>query len=230
MAMSPDVKPLICEKTPKVDVKKIAEAMGLDKRIGPAFLNAGLGYGGSCFPKDVKALIAYSHNIGYNPQLLEIIEKVNDDQPSKVVEVCKSFLGSLNNKRIALLGLAFKPETDDMREARSILIINQLLAEYAKVVVYDPVAVQNAKTIFKEKIEYTDSSTECLKDADCCILVTEWAEFKKLEPESFTAIMKQPILIDGRRIYDPEKFSSKMKFAAIGLAKNHQKAPHARES
>src|SRR3990170_1941153 len=115
----------ICEKTPSVDVKKIAEAMGLDKRIGPAFLNAGLGYGGSCFPKDIKALIAYSHSVGYSPKLLEIIEKVNNDQASKIVETCKGFLGNLNSKRIALLGLAFKPETDDMREARSVLIINQ---------------------------------------------------------------------------------------------------------
>jgi UDPglucose 6-dehydrogenase len=207
----------VCEKIPGADVKTVATAMGLDKRIGPLFLNAGLGYGGSCFPKDVKALIAYSKNLGHNPQLLEAVENVNETQPLRAIQLCKEQLGPLKGKHIAILGLAFKPETDDMREARVIPIINNLIEEGANVTAYDPVAVPVAKTIFKTKIRYAPSATECLRNADCCIIVTEWDEFKKLKPEDFTKNMRQPILIDGRRIYDTIGFSRKVKFAAIGL-------------
>ena len=164
-----------------------------------------------------KALIAYSKNLGYHLELLEAVESVNRAQPLKAVEFCKELLGNLKGKRIAILGLAFKADTDDMREARAIPIINQLLEEGANVTAYDPVAVPIAKTIFKNKIHYASSAIACLKNADCCILVTEWGEFKKLKPEDFTKNMAQPILIDGRRIYGPEEFSKKMKFAAIGL-------------
>jgi UDPglucose 6-dehydrogenase len=209
----------LCEKIPGADVKTVAKAMGLDKRIGPLFLNAGLGYGGSCFPKDVKALIAHSKNLGYRLELLEAVENVNKTQPLKAVQFCKELLGSLKGKRIAILGLAFKSDTDDMREARAIPIVNQLLAEGANVTAYDPVAVPIAKTIFENKIQYASSAAACLKNADCCVLVTEWDEFKKLKPEDFIKNMKQPLLIDGRRIYNPEKFSRKMKFTAIGLGR-----------
>jgi len=207
----------LCQKIPGADVKTVAEGMGLDKRIGPLFLNAGLGYGGSCFPKDVKALIHYSKSLGCDPSLLEAVEKINELQPYKAIELCKNFLGALKGKKIAILGLAFKPNTDDMREARSIPIINQLLKEGAKITAYDPVAIENAKSIFKNKIAYASSAIECIKGADCCILVTEWEEFKKLKPQDFIENMKQPVLIDGRRIYNPEEFSEKLKFAAIGL-------------
>ena len=210
----------LCEKIPGADVKVVATAMGLDKRIGPLFLNAGLGYGGSCFPKDVKALIACSKNLGYRLKLLEEVENVNKSQPLKAVEFCKELLGSsLKGRRVAILGLAFKADTDDMREARAIPIINQLVKEGAAVVAYDPVAIPIAKAIFKSKIQYAASTVGCLKNADCCILVTEWDEFKKLKPEDFTKNMKHPILIDGRRIYDPEEFKKKMKFKAIGLGR-----------
>jgi UDPglucose 6-dehydrogenase len=207
----------ICEKIPDADVKTVATAMGLDKRIGPLFLNAGLGYGGSCFPKDVKALIAHSKSLDYTPTLLEEVENVNKNQPLKAVQLCKEQLGSLQGKNIAVLGLAFKPNTDDMREARVIPIINQLTQEGAKVTAYDPVAIPNAKTIFKNKIQYATSAIDCLKNADCCIIVTEWEEFKRLKPEDFTKNMKQPILIDGRRIYNPKEFGKKLTFRAIGL-------------
>lgn len=207
----------ICEKIPGADVKVVATAMGLDKRIGPQFLDAGLGYGGSCFPKDVKALIACSESFGYTPELLDAAENVNKKQPLKAVEFCKQQLGALKGKQIAILGLAFKPDTDDMREARVIPIIHQLLSEGARVIAYDPIATSVAQTIFKDKIRYADSAIECIKGADCCILVTEWPEFKKLTPEDFKVHMKQPILVDGRRIYDPEEFGKKLKFTAIGL-------------
>lgn len=212
----------ICEKIPGADVKVVAAAMGLDKRIGPLFLDAGLGYGGSCFPKDVKALIACSKAFGYTPELLESVESVNHAQPLKAVQFCREQLGTLEGKNIALLGLAFKPETDDMREARVIPIIHQLLAEGANVTAYDPVAIPVAKAIFQDKIRYAQSVDECLKDADIAILVTEWAEFRKLAPEDFLQRMKQPILIDGRRLYNPETFSQKLKFIAIGLGELHK--------
>jgi UDPglucose 6-dehydrogenase len=207
----------ICEKIPGADVKVVADAMGQDKRIGPLFLDAGLGYGGSCFPKDVKALIACAKALGYNPELLGSVENVNKTQPLKAVEFCKEHLGSLKDKKIAILGLAFKPDTDDMREARVIPIINLLLKEGSSIIAYDPVAIPVAKAIFQNKIHYASSALDCLKGADCCILVTEWTEFKKLTPEDFTKNMKHPILIDGRRIYNPEIYGQKLKFTAIGL-------------
>ncbi len=209
----------ICEKIPGADVKVVATAMGLDKRIGSLFLDAGLGYGGSCFPKDIKALIACSKGLGYDPELLDSVEQVNKTQPLKAVWFCRELLGSLVDKKIAILGLAFKPDTDDMREARVIPIINQLLKEGAYVTAYDLVAMPVAKAIFDNKIRYASSALECINGADACIVVTEWEEFKKLTPEDFTKNMKQPILIDGRRIFNPETFKKTMKFVALGLGK-----------
>jgi len=140
----------ICEKIPGADVTVVAKGIGLDKRIGPLFLNAGWGYGGSCLPKDVKALIAFSEGLGYNPALFNAVEDVNNIQPYRAVELAKKHLGDLKGRRIAILGLAFKPNTDDMREAVSIKIINQLLEEGANIVAYDPAAINNAKGIFKD--------------------------------------------------------------------------------
>jgi UDPglucose 6-dehydrogenase len=215
----------ICEKIPGADVKVVATAMGLDKRIGPLFLDAGLGYGGSCFPKDIKALIACSKNLGYVPELLDSVEEVNKTQPLKAIEFCREQLGNLEGKRIAILGLAFKPDTDDMREARVIPIVNQLLKGGADVTAYDPVAIPVAKTIFNSKISYASSALECIKDADACIIVTEWDEFKKLTPDDFTKNMRKPNLIDGRRIYNPETFKNKLHFTALGLGKDVSDGP-----
>jgi len=143
---------------------------------------------------------------------------VNNVQPYQAVRLAKKLTGDLAGKRVAVLGLAFKPNTDDMREAVSIKVINELLEEGASVVAYDPKAVVNARYVFGDKIEYAKSSIECLEDAECCIVVTEWEEFKQLEPEDFIKHMKSPLVIDGRRIYNPQKFSRRLKFAAIGLS------------
>lgn len=210
----------ICEKIPGADVKKIAEAIGKDHRINPHFLNAGLGWGGSCFPKDLKALIAYSKKLSYKPVLIQATYQANKDQIKFTVQKVKKELKTLRGKKIAILGLSFKPNTDDMREARSIKIITQLLKQGAKITAYDPMAISNAKKILKEKINYASSSIECLKNADCAILVTEWDEFKELKPEDFTKNMRTPILIDGRRIYNPKKFSKELRYIAIGLGEN----------
>ena len=208
----------ICEKTPGTDVTKIAEAIGKDHRINPYFLNAGLGWGGSCFPKDLKALIAYSRKLGYSPTLIQATHKTNQDQVKFTLQKMKKEFKTLKGKRIAILGLAFKPNTDDIREARSIKIINQLLKQDAIITACDPMAVPKTKKILKEKIRYASSAIECLKDADCAVLVTEWEEFKKLKPETFIKNMRKPILIDGRRLYDPHEFK-KLRYIAIGLGK-----------
>ncbi|UCC33593.1 MAG: UDP-glucose/GDP-mannose dehydrogenase family protein [Candidatus Bathyarchaeota archaeon] len=207
----------ICEGIPGVDVKDVAEAIGIDKRISSLFLNAGLGFGGSCLPKDVKALISFSKNNGYEPVLLEAIEEVNRAQPDRAVELAEDLVGDLKGKQIAILGLAFKPETDDMREATSLKIINRLLKKRGKVVAYDPMALSKAKEILGDKVSYASSAIDCIKDAVCCILVTEWDEFKKLEPHDFVKYMKEPNVIDGRRIFDPRIFAERTRFKAIGL-------------
>ncbi|MEM2940308.1 MAG: UDP-glucose/GDP-mannose dehydrogenase family protein [Thermoproteota archaeon] len=215
----------ICEKIPGADVKTVAGAIGLDKRIGPLFLNAGLGYGGYCLPKDLKALISFSKGLGYDPVLLDAVEDVNEAQPNKAVEIARALLGGLKDKRVAILGLAFKPNTDDIREAVSIKIIRRLLEEKAKVVAYDPSATDNARKIFKEEIDFAASAADCLKDTDCCIIVTEWEEFKNLQPEDFIERMRNPLVIDGRRIFNPELFEDKLKFAAIGLGQPRKTDP-----
>lgn len=213
----------ICEKIPGADIKDIAKAIGLDDRINPKFLRAGLGYGGSCFPKDLKALIAYSKQNEYSPTLLDAVEKVNQQQTSHVVDFIEKELGDLKNKKIAILGLSFKPKTNDMRESRAIPIIEKLIDKHSKVQVYDPKAMVEAKKIFENKIKYTKSSIDCLKEADCCILATEWPEFDKLTPQDYIKQMNTSFLIDGRRMYNPKKFRLLHNFVAIGLGPQKNK-------
>jgi len=213
----------LCQKIPGADVVKVAEAVGLDHRIGPHFLRAGLGYGGSCFPKDVKALISYSEGLGYSPVLLRAVEAVNEAQPLQALSLAKRLMGEVRGKRIAVLGLAFKPNTDDIREAVSIKLIEGLLKEGARIIAYDPAAMVNAKRALGDRIEYASSVTECIRGSDGCILATEWDEFKNLKAEDFIENMAKPTVVDGRRIYDPETFSKKMGFAAIGLGKEGYK-------
>ena len=208
----------IAERTPTVDIETIARGIGLDKRIAPEFLRAGLGWGGSCFPKDVKALVSFSEHIGYEPALLTTVLKSNTWQKHHAIGLAKHVLGSLKNKRIAILGLAFKPGTDDIREAVSITVIRQLLAEGCKVTSYDPAAIENTREMFGDRIEYASSAADCLTNADCCLIVTEWEDFKALSPGLFRARMRQPIVIDGRRIFDVGRFENTgVKLISIGL-------------
>ena len=207
----------ICERLPGADVNIVARAIGLDPRISPLFLRAGVGFGGSCFPKDVKALIARARGLGYDANLLRAVLEVNAVQPYRAVELARRLVGRLKDRRVAVLGLAFKPNTDDMREAPSIKIVSKLLEEGARVVVYDPKALKNAKRIFGDGVEYAGSVEDCLRGADCAIVVTEWDEFRRLRPDDFVRLMRFPAVVDGRRIYDPEEFKGKVKFAAIGL-------------
>lgn len=207
----------ICEELPEGDVNVIADGIGLDKRISPLFLKAGLGFGGSCFPKDVKAFIQFSKKVGYRPPLAEATMRINFDQPLRAVEMAEERLGDLKGKKISLLGLAFKPDTDDMREAVSIRIVEELLKRGAKVSAHDPEAIDIAAGIFEGKISLERNVKKCLTGADCAILVTEWEDYARLQPQDFKKLMKRPLVIDGRRLFDKEKFSKSLEFVAMGL-------------
>jgi len=207
----------LCQKIPGADVEVIARGIGLDKRIGPLFLKAGAGWGGSCFRKDLEALLDFAIKNGVELPLVEATLKVNRSQPYRVVELARELIGDFRGRRVSVLGLAFKPGTDDVRDAVSIRIVRRLVEEEAKVVVYDPKAMENAKRIFGGDVEYAGSVEECLKDSECAIIVTEWDEFRKLRPEDFIRLMRNPAVVDGRRIYDPEVYSRMLKFKAIGL-------------
>jgi len=210
----------ICEKIEKCDVARVAKVLGLDPRISPFFLNAGLGFGGSCLPQDIRALIAFSKEIDANPRLLESVYEINKNQPLKAVEFCEQLIGEVKGMRIAILGLAFKPNTDDIREAPSLKIIDELLKRKALVVVYDPQALENVRRIYGDKLIYASTPLECLASADCAIVVTEWVDFKKLTPEDYKRYMRNPAIVDGRRIYDPEEFKNAgVKYLAIGLGR-----------
>jgi len=193
----------ICEAL-GADVKEVARGMGLDKRIGPDFLGAGVGWGGSCFPKDVKALAHMAATHGCHPQLLRAVMEINYDQRKRLISKLRNLLGSFRGKTIGILGLAFKPNTDDMREAPSIEIIHMLQHEGAVVKAYDPAAMETAKRVL-DGVIYCDSPYRVAEEADALILVTEWNEFKQLDMTRIRDSMRQPILFDGRNIYDPRK-------------------------
>ena len=183
-----------------IDTYKVMEGVGLDARISPFFLNSGLGFGGSCFPKDVKALIGKASEINYEPILLKTVLKVNDNQPDMLLALLKKHVPDLKGKRIAVLGLAFKNDTDDIRESRAIPLIGSLLSENAIVAAYDPMAAENMKRVFPG-IEYDKTADEALKNADACIIATEWGEFKKFNGQF--GKMKNRVVIDGRKMIDP---------------------------
>ncbi|MGW8249110.1 MAG: UDP-glucose dehydrogenase family protein, partial [Anaerolineales bacterium] len=191
----------ICEAL-GADVKEVAAGMGYDKRIGPAFLDAGLGYGGSCFPKDVKALTYMAAEKGRHPQLLKAVMEINDDRRPMAVIRLTEMLGDLSGKVIGLLGLSFKPNTDDMRDAPAITISDALLASGAKVRAYDPVAMEIAQP-FLPNVEMFADPYSMSQGCDALIVVTEWNEFKQLDFERVRQLMRKPVLFDGRNIYDP---------------------------
>jgi len=208
----------IAERISGADIQAIADGIGLDPRIGRSFLNAGLGYGGSCFPKDLNALIEFSKSIGYEPLLIEAVRDTNRKQWRRVVDLATGALGSLKGKRIAILGLAFKPDTDDLREAVSIPLIKALLVEGAQLRAYDPAAIKNAREMLGNSIEYASDPIHCISDADCCILVTEWGEFARIPPRDFAEEMHGALVIDGRRVFDPIQFSDAgVRLLAVGL-------------
>jgi UDPglucose 6-dehydrogenase len=193
----------VCEEV-GADVGQVARGMGLDERIGSSFLRPGIGYGGSCFPKDVSALKMLAGNTGYHFQLLTAVIEVNELQKRRVIGKLERRLGSLLGKRVALLGLSFKPDTDDMREASSLVLAARLQGEGAEVVAHDPVAGGRAAELLPT-VEMTGSALEALEGADAAVLVTEWPEFAELDWSEAAARMARPLLVDGRNFLDPAK-------------------------
>ena len=197
----------LCEKV-GADVTRVAYGMGLDPRIGPFFLNAGLGYGGSCFPKDARALLQIAGHVDYDFKLLKAVIEVNRDQRLLLIGKLKKALGgSLARRTIGIWGLAFKPNTDDVREAPSVDIVRELLAEGAEVRVYDPVAANNFRGAIGDAagVAYCDSAMHAAEGCDAVCLLTEWSEFRAVDLPRLERTMKRPILIDGRNVYSPEQ-------------------------
>ena len=192
----------ICELA-GADIERVAEGMGYDKRIGRSFLNAGIGYGGFCFPKDAEAFIRISKKLGYDFKLLKAVQEINFAQRNRFVKKIEKALLVVKGKAIGILGLAFKPNTDDMRFAPSIDIINELQKEGAKIKAYDPQATEKAKGILKDVV-YCNNPYDVAKDSDALVIVTEWNEFKGLDLKKIKSLMKHPLVIDGRNMYNPE--------------------------
>jgi UDPglucose 6-dehydrogenase len=190
------------------DVDRVRQAVGADRRIGTSFLFPGVGYGGSCFPKDVKALVRFSADKKYDFKILKAVEAVNEWQKRALVRKMEAHFGSLKGRTIALWGLAFKPKTDDMREAPAIVIVNALLEKGAKVQAYDPEAVRVAKGLFGQKVTYAAKSYEALRGADALAIVTEWHEFREPDFTRMRKLMREPVIFDGRNIYQPQQMKA----------------------
>lgn len=199
------------------DVNMVRKGMGADARIGTKFLYAGCGYGGSCFPKDVKALARTGRENGYPMRIIEAVEEVNEYQKSRIFEKLQSHLGDLKGKRIALWGLAFKPETDDMREAPSHTVINLLLEAGAEVVVYDPVAMNECRRRISDRVTYANDMYHAVDNADALALITEWKQFRLPSWSVIRKAMRGNLIVDGRNIYDPEELmEAGFQYSGIG--------------
>ena len=190
------------------DVDKVRHAMASDRRIGPSFLFPGIGYGGSCFPKDVKALIKFSRDEGYRCRILESVESVNAGQKLRLVEKMQQHFQSLNGKTIGIWGLSFKPRTDDMREAPAVVVIDALLRKGARVQAYDPEAEATARRIFGDKISYAPHSYDAVKGVDALAVLTEWNEFREPDFSRMRSLMRHAVIFDGRNVFDVEHIRS----------------------
>jgi UDPglucose 6-dehydrogenase len=224
----------ICERL-GADVKEVAVGMGYDKRIGHAFLNAGLGYGGSCFPKDVRALAYMADEAGLHPQLLHAVMDINHDQRRLVVSKLSNILGSLRDTTIGILGLAFKPNTDDMREAPSIDVIRWVTSQGAQVRVYDPVAQETGRVALEREgvrmdaVTFCDGPYQVAEKVDALVVITEWNEFKALNLPQLRSLMHRPVLIDARNIYEPAEMN-RLGFIYRGMGRGTSPAPSIRPS
>jgi UDPglucose 6-dehydrogenase len=207
----------VCERF-GADVDKVRQAIATDKRIGPAFLFPGVGYGGSCFPKDVKAVVKFAAARQYRFRILEAVEAVNESQKRRLLDHVDRHVGrSLKGRTVAVWGLAFKPRTDDMREAPAVAIIEGLLKRGAKVRAFDPEARASAERIFRRRIGYARSAYDALTGADALLVVTEWNEFREPDFGRMKRLMRRPIVLDGRNLYDPQKMRGLgFTYASIG--------------
>ena len=206
----------ICQKIPGANVDEIAKIIGLDPRIGKLFLNAGPGYGGSCLPKDMKALINFANISGIKPTLLNAVEEVNTKQLEQIISITKQRLGDLTSKRITILGTAFKPNTDDIRDSIAIELIEKFLKRKAKITVHDPKAIKNTRNIFENRIRYAKSVRDALSKSQCVIIMTQWKQYEKLNNNEFKYMTKK-IVIDCRRMLVEKQLD--VDYFAIGIGK-----------
>ena len=204
----------ICEKIPDADIDDVSRTIGLDPRIGKLFLDAGPGYGGSCLPKDIKAIIDFSTKTGVNPTLLTAVEKTNKQQIDSIIKLIKQNVGKINGEKIAVLGIAFKPETDDIRDSASVELVNRLVKLGGKISIHDPKAIENARKIFRDKVKYIKSISATVKDCNCAVIMTAWNEYKKINNESIRH-MNTKFIIDSKRIVSNKNLNAK--YFAIGL-------------
>ena len=194
----------ICDRV-GADVEEVARGIGLDKRISEHFLKAGLGFGGFCFPKDLKAFIHIADTLGYKFNLLKEVEKINESQKEILISKIKSVLSDISGKNITVLGLSFKPNTDDIRFSPSISVIKKLLKEKVNITVYDPCAMEKTKLELGERIKYSSNLYDAVKGSDSILIMTEWNEFKELDFNKIKKLMKKPVIVDGRNMYDPKR-------------------------
>ncbi|MFT6243325.1 MAG: UDPglucose 6-dehydrogenase [Salibacteraceae bacterium] len=184
------------------DVDKVRQGVGADSRIGHKFLYPGIGFGGSCFPKDVQALVRSGNQVGYNFEIINSVLEVNSTQKTKVVEKVKSYFGDVKGKRFAIWGLAFKPDTDDIREASALYMIDELVKAGAEVIAFDPEAAENVKSEIGDKIEYAEDQYSCIEGADALLIATEWSMFRAPDFDKMKSLLKQSIIFDGRNLYE----------------------------
>jgi UDPglucose 6-dehydrogenase len=208
---------LICDKV-GADVTEVAKGIGLDKRIGSSFLNAGIGYGGSCFPKDLDAFLSISDKLGYNFEFLRSVKNINDYQKKAFLQKIKDSLWIIKDKTITVLGLSFKPDTDDIRSAPSLDIIDALKEEGARLKVYDPAAMGKAQKLLNGRVKFCKSPYDACRSSDCLLVITEWSEFMELDFKKIKKLMSRPLVIDGRNIYDPV-IMKKMGFTYLGVGR-----------
>jgi UDPglucose 6-dehydrogenase len=206
----------ICQKIPGANIDDIGRTIGLDPRIGKLFLNAGPGYGGSCLPKDMKALINFANISGVNPTLLNAVEEINNKQLEQIILMTKQKLGDLASKKITILGTAFKPDTDDIRDSIAIELIKKLLKKKVKIIIHDPKAMKNTKRIFKDKISYAKTVEDALSKSQCVIIMTQWKQYEKLSNNEFK-YMTRKFVIDCRRMLVGKQLD--IDYYAIGLGK-----------
>jgi UDPglucose 6-dehydrogenase len=207
----------VCELA-GADIEQVALGMGLDRRIGKSFLNAGIGFGGFCFPKDLSAFIRISEKLGYDFELLRAVQNINESQKKHFLRKVEQAVWNINSKTIGILGLAFKPNTDDMRFAPSLDIISELQAMGAKIKAYDPHAMEKAKPLLSGVQLEKDAYAVC-KGADCLLILTEWNEFKEMDLAKVKKLMRHPLVVDGRNIYDPAEMKKKgFQYLSIGRA------------
>ncbi|MBU5670963.1 UDP-glucose dehydrogenase family protein [Paenibacillus brevis] len=211
----------LCEKL-DADVTEVAQGMGMDKRIGTHFLNAGIGYGGSCFPKDTNALVQIAGNANHEFELLKSVIEVNKKQQKILIEKAKKRFDSLDGLTIAVLGLAFKPNTDDMREAASIPVISELIQSGARVLAYDPIANENAKRVLPKEVTFCKSIEEAITKTDCVFILTEWPEIVQFELAKYPLFMNRAVIFDGRNCFDPKKLLAyRIEYHSVGRSSTY---------